>query len=254
MNRRNLVLLLVVVCFAFPRSTAAEDSVTLWLGYSFGAASFETPSNSALAEETKGNEPLLALIGEVGLSRNVESTFILSMANFGYLVAAEDTAASTTPEDFAQVRRSVLADATIRWRIGGDSDRSLFATWNTGFVFDAQSDPSNVVQDASSYMFAGLSGKMAMGDTSKRYAQITLEALVGQSEIMTDQELFSKSWSDGRTVRYRPKLTFNLLDDRPNNATSLTPLSIGLWADLGTSSETGDTYVIFFSRPFWNTD
>ncbi len=268
-------LLVVAVQAKATTAADAENRVGLSLGYSFSQSSFNTiPTDATTAlTNTAGNEPLITLSAEIQRKSQVSIDLKFGLANFGRLIAVgspTDTASSsgndttsTTGDEAAMaadVRRSILADLSFRfrlWQAGREvntSPLSVFLTLNTGFVFDAQDDKSGTtIEDASSYVFAGPSFRATFTDRS----ELMTDLLVGQSEVMTGHEIFSRSWKDSRTFRVRPRVRFVLDDADSTSSTSgtlpLTPLIIGFWGDLGFDNETGDTYAVFISKPIWSS-
>jgi hypothetical protein len=229
---------------------AANNRMTLSLGWSFGAASFDSPlpAGRSLSGEARGNEPLIAAVAEVGRHKPWQGTLILALANFGRLVEGENSGGGEPDTLTADVRRAVLADLSVRYRLVGSHESvQVLASLNSGFVFDAaRGDEDDEVLDAKSYIFAGPLLTSAIGSS----AEFHVEFLVGQSEVMTDHELFSREW-DKETLRFRPKIGFGLFgdDSSADSSVSITPLFITFWADLGVSEESGDTYVVTFSKP-----
>lgn len=260
MRCRDLMLTVSTVCVLACAPCRADEPqrVSLWLGYSFGLTQFDAvPAQGvSLLNETTGNEPLVALIGEVGGKSATSAEVILALANFGQLITATGPAGSTADSaTAADVRRSLLLDFSLRRKLFPNRAPNVQLTLNTGFVLDAQSDEEGEnVADASSYFFIGPMGRFVAGKDSS-FAEVEAELLVGQSEVMTRVEPFSRPWSDNRTLRVRPKATFTLLGKKKGQARSLVlPVSFGLWCDLGFDSRTGDTYALFVSRPIWSTD
>lgn len=233
-----------------------ETSFYLSLGYSIGVAfNADAPDDRGLADDRRGTEPLIAIGTKTGRGKTFQTEILLALANYGNLISVtpDATGGAPAPTDstLATVRRSVLADLTLRRHLAGDKQvgTGFYATFNTGFLFDAQNDADSTnVADASSYVFVGPSFRTLLSTCT----EVEVDFLVGQSEIMTGKEPFSRGWGDGRTVRFRPRIVFNLLSDGDPKPNSFTPLTVGFWADLGTSEETADTFAVFFSRPFWS--
>ena len=125
----------------------------------------------------------------------------------------------------------------------GDPENAIFLTFNTGFIFDADDEDEGLVEDASSYMFVGPTVRATTGTKTS----LLVDLLIGQSEVLTDVELFSKSWSRKEMLRFRPRIRFILTQGKffKDN-----PTMIGMWSDLGIADTTGDTYVVFVARTF----
>lgn len=228
---------------------STSTSVSLVLGYSFGLANnpFGDAPGDGSDNKVSENEPLLGFSARLGESTPVHADLALAMANFGRLVQVINDAQST--EAAADVRRSILADLTIRPRIVDFGHQiHLYASSNVGFVFDAQKDQNDAVQDASSYLLVGPTLQAGIGERSL----LTLDLFAGQSEVMTNLELFSSEWTLGET-RFRPRIGF-ILDNEDNangggeNSYFNGKFMFGLWADMGLSDRYGDTYAIFVSR------
>jgi hypothetical protein len=273
--RARLVLEVLFICFSLcvvaPRLSSAQPAavattaitdpdnrITFSLGYSFGWANFttSTPTN-ALLGETSGNEPLLGLSAEYGRNSRLLFDFKLALANFGRLIDTTENITPTADSTATDVRRSVITDASARWRFTSLASKNAvagFLTLNTGIILDAQSeDPGTHIDDASSYLFIGPS---LIADFDR--TEFLLDLLVGQSEVMTNVELFAKKW-DTDTLRVKPRIRLSLLpddnaQDTKKSGMDFRPLILGLWCDLGVSESTADTYVLFVSKPVWSTD
>lgn len=271
----TLLLALFVSAACLVPAAAAQDSESLdpskpymafLLGYSFGLANSPfsdlTSVGAASGTDAEGNEPLVAAVATIGGHSGFRLDLKLAMASFGRLVDITGGNGTASPEDtalssMADVRRSLLADLTFRWRISrlGSTDGSLalYLGSNIGFLFDVQGKEENQsLPDASSYVLLGPSFRADVGQGST----LLLDLFAGQSEVMTNQELFSGTWKFRETrIRPRIRLTFNDQDriegssetDNDKSGFFDRPFVIGLWGDLGLDDEHGDTYALFIS-------
>lgn len=236
-----------------PASGAAQNVASVLLGYSFGLAN--NPFGDAGAGDTgeqsvSSTEPLLGFSAVIGRDRPLHMDLSLAMANFGRLVSLVKGVEASPANGAADVRRAILADVTVAQRLtrSADASTAFFLSANTGFVFDAQADRGNNVEDASSYLMAGPTLRSRLGQKSS----LTLDLFAGPSEVMTNREIFSSSWKI-RDTRLRPRILFALdSSDDPNHREGNSffdgTFLFGLWADLGLSQEFGDTYALFISR------
>lgn len=262
-NTGLLICLIALGCFATQGAAfggdvanaaavpADSNEVSILLGYSFGLANnpfrdaSPTTDNSASA-----NEPLLGFFARLGPDQPVHLDLTLAMANFGRLVGLVKGQEASPANGVADVRRSILVDATIGARLAtfSGSCARLFLSGNVGFVFDAQADQGNSVEDASSYLMVGPTLQARFGKGSS----LALDLFAGPSEVMTNREIFSSAWRF-RDTRIRPRILF-ALDSRDNskhadkNSFFDGKFMFGLWADLGMSKDFGDTYALFISR------
>ena len=130
------------------------------------------------------------------------------------------------------------------WRVAGqDSSFAFRIMLNGGFLFDAENDDNGEVPDASSYLFVGPSVKATFGQKS----QLVLDLLFGQSEIMSDIELFSRSPSRKEMLRFRPRINFAIGE---GSLAESGRIYVGMWADLGVDERVPDTFVIFIMKQF----
>lgn len=247
-------------------SAHKSSRLMLGIGYSFGHASFNSPFPddnlfAALSDES-GNEPMVSLSAESGRGSWLWTDLKLGLSSFGRVMSVEDSTggASENPSGGAEamlpdVRRSIIADLTLRtagFPLAGEGLTAHFGL-NTGFIFDAQDDEEMTeVEDASGYFFVGPSFVAKFDQDT----EVLVDIFAGQSEVMTNLEIFSRGWDDNRTFRMKPRIRAFLGPEEDKNddedGFSLTPLIIGLWTDVGFDDETGDTFVIFFTKPVLN--
>ena len=233
---------------ATSKNDTLNNKYVFSLGYSFGRTN--SPLNvekSINSGNQRDSAPLLALYAELNRYHRVGGSVRLALANFGRLtkfLSADPSDPSTTTDDsLGTVRRSIIAEFDVHTRFGNADKSSFMLLLNTGFIFDAQGDDNaGSVADASSYFFLGA----AIETSFRNGSQLRVDALIGQSEVMTDIELFSKAWSKKDVIRFRPKIRFLLKD----KIFKKNPVILGLSADLGVSDKFGDTYVVFLSRLF----
>jgi len=225
-----------------------ENYISFGLGYSFGQANtpFAGEAGSSVdLTDSHGNEPLVALTAVIGRTAPLRSDVTLALASFGRMVkiVGDETVPDTA--NASDVRRSILADLILRQRFFPSRNKSLYTSLNLGFLFDPQANEGNeIVPDASGYLMAGLSYLTQMG----RNSSLTLDLLFGQSEVMTNLDLFDGAWRWEYT-RVRPRVRFHLdKEDELKGSHLFDDLAFGIWADMGLDKTFGDTYVVFISK------
>lgn len=219
------------------------------LGYSFGNANAPLQASESLdggSNTSTANAPLISLVAELRRHHAFGATVKLALANFGRLTkfAIPTSSGSEDVEvDAPQVRQSLIADLDLQYRFWQPPGLDVLGVVNTGFLFDAErSDYSTEVPDASSYLFVGPALKARFAEQT----ELRVDLLFGQSEVMTNLELFSGDRRSKDTWRVRPRVRFLLGDGKFEKAAVV----LGVWADLGFGAKYGDTYVVFISRIF----
>jgi len=219
-----------------PTSVDEASGVELLVGYSFGGVNGIDTGTQRKVD----NEPLVALRAHSTLSKGVRAEVLLGTQSFGRLVESL-TASSEGDSLLASPRRSIICDGSLScgWQ-------SASLVLNAGFIFDAQfEDDDEDLSDASSYFLVG--PRVVLGPTSANHAMLDL--LFGHSEVMTGRDVFSHSL-DRDTLRFRPRLRFNIVSEK----LPASPLSIGIWADIGSGDRFGDTYVLYFASDILRSD
>ncbi len=248
MRRISMGMLLGLIMVTAVSAAAAGDSaITVKLGYSFSNASLPTSQVDIVSLDESGNEPLLAISGTTKIVNGFTAEVVLAMGSFGRN-AQVDTSDGSSSEfvDAVSTRRSLLADMTLRQHLYGRDSWSIMATYNAGFLFDAQKEEENVeVQNASSYHLAGITMSAVVDKTQGR--RFGFDFLLGYSEIMTDIEPFSLPL-ETETLRIRPRIRFDFGDCTDTEATFLHKVTISLWGDLGIGENYGDTYALTLSK------
>jgi len=222
-----------------------ENYISFGLGYSFGQAN--TPFSAEAASDltdSHGNEPLIALTAVLGKSKPFRSDVTLALASFGRVVNLVDEAETDTTAA-SDVRRSILADLILRRRFFPSKNKSLYTSFNVGFLFDAQANEhQEIVPDASGYLMAGLSYLTDVGHNSS----LNMDLLFGQSEVMTNLDLLDGRWT-WQYTRIRPRIRFHLdKRDELSKSRFFDDIVFGVWADMGLDKAFGDTYVLFISK------
>jgi hypothetical protein len=219
-------------------------------GWSYGnTGDAVVPSQDDPRNEKDETDLLFALTATIGTNRSVNSEIKFILTNFGRLVSPVfDSASDLKGFDFSpdsagtSVRRAMIVDLSVRSPALTFAQNRSMVMWtlvNTGFLFDAQANQSQAVQDAASYLFTGPTLMSALGGRSAVIADL----FVGVSEVLTGREAFDLN--DKQHLRFRPRLRFRLGDGPFGDK----PVDVGFWADLGVDENEPDAFTVFVAVP-----
>lgn len=214
------------------------NALIVSLGWSFGIAN--SPFAPLGDSGERDSAPLVALNAHVNEYSFAKVDLLLALANFGRLVSELQPGGAEQADSATAVRRAILADMSALFFRQSPVALNL----NAGFVFDAQGQEEAAVKDASAYLLLGPHMEAVL---PAKKGKVSVDLLVGQSEVMTGADLFSQSF-DKDILRFRPRLHFTMIGLRKG-----TPISVGMWADMGFSDKYGDTYEVFVSFPIWDS-